>query len=81
MSMNQLSVGEFKAKFSDILSKVMQGESIGITFGKSKKRVAALVPYKKHIESNRIKLGLLEKKASYKIHSDFKMIDAEFLQS
>lgn len=35
--MNQLAVGEFKSNFSQVLQKVLQGESIGITFGKSKK--------------------------------------------
>jgi prevent-host-death family protein len=79
--MTQLSVGEFKAKFSELLSKVLQGESITITYGKSKKKVAALVPYHKAIKGNKIKLGLLEGKASFKIHDDFKMTDEEFLNS
>lgn len=79
--MDQLTVGEFKAKFSDVLIKIMQGKSIGITYGKTKKKVAALIPYKKYIKSNKLKLGLLEKTASYKIHSDFKITDTEFLQS
>ena len=78
--MQQLTVGQFKSKFSEVLGKVLQGESVGITFGKSKKKVAALVPYK-NIQSKKIKLGLLEGKATFKIHSDFKMTDEEFLQS
>ena len=78
--MYQLTVGEFKAKFSQILEKVLQGESFGITYGKSKKKVAALVPYK-NTQSKKIKLGLLKGKASFKIHPDFKMTDEEFLQS
>lgn len=79
--MYQLTVGQFKAKFSEVLGKVLQGESVSITYGKSKKKVAALVPYKKYIKSKKIKLGLLDGKASFKIHSDFKMTDQEFLQS
>ena len=78
--MQQLTVGDFKSKFSQVLEKVKQGESVGITYGKSKKKVAALVPYKK-INSKKIKLGILEGKASFKIHPDFKMTDEEFLQS
>ncbi len=78
--MNQLTVGDFKSKFSQVLAKVIAGESIGITYGKSKKKVAALIPYKK-INSKKIKLGILEGKASFKIHPDFKMTDEEFLQS
>jgi len=79
--MYQLTVGQFKSKFSQVLEKVLQGESVGITYGKSKKKVAALVPYKKYAGEKRIKLGLLKGKASYKISGDFKMTDEEFLKS
>lgn len=78
--MNQLTVGEFKAKFSEVLEKVVAGEVVSITFGKNKKKVAALVPYT-HLKKEKIKLGLLEGKASFSIHDDFKMTDEELLQS
>lgn len=78
--MYQLTVGEFKSKFSQVLEKVLQGESIGITYGKNKKRVAAIVPYSKFIKQTKFKLGLLEGKASFKMHRDFKMADEEFLR-
>lgn len=78
--MYQLTVGQFKSKFSEVLAKVQQGESVGITYGKSKKKVAALVPYQ-NIKQNKIKLGSLKGKATFKIHKDFKMTDEEFLQS
>lgn len=79
--MHQFTVGQFKAKFSEVLSKVLQGESIGITYGKNKKKVAALVPYNKVTKTNRLKLGLLEGKASVKFAKDFKMTIDEFLNS
>ena len=79
--MNQMTVGQFKSKFSEVLEKVLQGESIGITYGKNKKKVAVLVPYKKYIKKTYFKLGLLEGKATFKIHNDFKMSDEEFLAS
>lgn len=78
--MNLLTVGQFKSKFSEVLGKVLQGESIGVTYGKSKKKVAALIPYKK-IKSQKIKLGMLKGKAFLRIHDDFKMTDEEFLKS
>lgn len=78
--MQQLPVGQFKSKFSEVLTKVINGESIGITYGKSKKKVAALVPYK-HLKKAKLKLGLLEGKASFKIHHNFKITDEEFLKS
>lgn len=77
--MNQLTEGQFKAKFSEVLEKVLQGESIGITYGKNKKKVAALVPYNKYISDKKIKLGILEGKASFKIKKGFKITEEEFL--
>lgn len=77
--MYQLTVGQFKSKFSQVLEKVLQGESIGITYGKSKKKVAALVPYSKYAPNKKIKLGLLEGKASFAIKKGFKMTKEEFL--
>ena len=79
--MYQLTVGEFKSKFSQVLEKVLQGGAVGITYGKSKKKVAALVPYKQYAKLTKFKLGLLEGKASFKIHSGFKITDEEFLRS
>ena len=67
--MIQLTVGEFKSKFSEVLSKVLQGESIGITYGKNKKKVAALVPYQKYSSSKKIKLGIWEGKATVSLAS------------
>ncbi len=79
--MYQLTVGEFKAKFSEVLSKVLLGESIGITYGKNKKKVAAMVPYTKLIKQKKFKLGILAGKAFFNTGTSFKIIDEEFLQS
>jgi antitoxin (DNA-binding transcriptional repressor) of toxin-antitoxin stability system len=79
--MIQLTVGQFKSQFSEMLNKVLAGESIGITYGKNKKKVAALVPYKKIMKGKAIKLEPLKGKASIEIHDDFKMTDEEFLKS
>lgn len=79
--MYQLTVGQFKAKFSEMLVRVLKGESIGITYGKTRKKVAALVPYSKLTKNSTFKLGLLEGKASFKIHGGFKMTDEELLRS
>lgn len=79
--MYQLTVGEFKSKFSEVLQKVLQGESIGVTYGKNKKKVAALVPYTRLNHGNKIKRGLFKGKISFKTHKDFKMTTEEFLGS
>ena len=49
--MHQLTVGQFKAKFSEVLDKVLKGKSIGITYGKSKFKMGLLkgkATYKLH---------------------------------
>lgn len=79
--MYQLTVGEFKSKFSEVLEKVKKGESVGITYGKSRKKVAALVPYEKVAQGKPIKLGLYKGEFSFKIKKGFKMTDEEFLNS
>lgn len=78
--MHQLTVGEFKSKFSQMLEKVLQGESIGITYGKSKKKVAALVPYHKFMKTHKFNLGLLAGKAHFKIKKGFKITDEDLLK-
>lgn len=79
--MYQLPVGQFKAKFSQVLEKVLKGESVSITYGKNKKRVATLIPYNKYLKQVKFKLGLLEGKASFRLHQDFKITDEELLSS
>ena len=81
IDMNLLPVGEFKAKFSEVLQKVQEGASFGITYGKDRKKVAMVMPYQKYLKKTKFKLGLLEGKASFKIHNNFKMTDEEFLKS
>jgi len=80
--METLQVGEFKARFSDILKKVENGEEFIISFGKQKQKVAAIIPFEKFVSrrSSR-KIGLLKGKASFKISKNFKTTDQEFLQS
>jgi antitoxin (DNA-binding transcriptional repressor) of toxin-antitoxin stability system len=76
--MEIMSVGEFKAKFSEVLKKVLAGEEIGISYGKSKEIVARLVPKASEKKQKR-KIGILEGKASVHFGNDFKMTEEEFL--
>ena len=77
--MKSLSVGEIKTQFSDVLEKVQQGESFGITYGKSKKLVAEINPPKKQKKIKKRKLGILEGKGSVIFSDDFKMTEEEFV--
>jgi len=79
--MHQLTVGDFKSKFSEIIQKVQQGEVFGVTYGKSKKRVGVFMPIDKFKSKMVRKLGILEGKASFKIHKGFKMTEEEFLEA
>lgn len=39
-----MSVGEFKARFSDVIAEVKAGEEIQVTFGKKKEIVGYFMP-------------------------------------
>ncbi len=76
--MKTMSVGEFKAKFSEVLKKVLAGEEIAISYGKSKEIVARLVP-KIPAKKQRRNIGILEGKGRVHFGDDFKMTEEEFL--
>jgi antitoxin (DNA-binding transcriptional repressor) of toxin-antitoxin stability system len=73
-----LSVGEFKANFSEMLKRVLAGEEIGISYGKNKEVVARLVP-KSTSKKERRKIGILEGKGTIKFGGDFSITEEEFL--
>ncbi len=72
-----LSVGEFKANFSEMLKRVLAGEEIGISYGKNKEVVARLVP-KSTSKKERRKIGILEGKGTIKFEDDFSITEEEF---
>jgi antitoxin (DNA-binding transcriptional repressor) of toxin-antitoxin stability system len=78
-----MPVGEFKARFSDVLQMVEQkGQEIVISYGKRKRKIAAIIPYtalKKR--TNRRKLGVLRGRCGFEIKPDFKMSDEELLNA
>lgn len=75
--MKTLSVGEFKAQFSEILELVKSGESVGILYGKRKQLVAMLVPSQTK-KSGKRKLGPYDGKTKIAFADDFKMTEEEF---
>ena len=79
--MQVISVGDFKARFSEILNQVKKGQEIVISFGKQRKKVAVLMPYNQLKHRPQRKLGLLKGRASYRIRDDFKLSDEEILAS
>ena len=79
--METLKVGELKSNFSNILQRVQAGEEIIISFGKTDKKVAVLVPYDKYISGAPRPLGLLKDKAKCKFGDDFQITDEDLLLS
>ncbi len=43
--MTEMSVADFKARFSEALDRVKRGENVVIRYGRRKEPVAALVPF------------------------------------
>ena len=80
--MKVLTVGEFKAKFSDVISSLLQGKEVAVSYGKKKEKIGVLVPYKDYGKKiKKRKLGIWEGKGSFKLAKDFKMTEEEFLKS
>lgn len=78
--MKTLSVGEFKAHFSDALQMVRGGKKVGVTFGKSGQLVAILAP-PDSAAGHGLKLGLLKGKAAFRARPGFKMTDEDLIAS
>lgn len=78
--MRTLTIGEFKAQFSDVLTAVQAGESVIVCYGRKKLRVAALVPYAEFTAgAGKRPLGLLKGKGAFALAEDFTLSDEEFL--
>ena len=76
--MKTMAVGEFKTHFSQILDEVRHGGKVGILYGKAKKPVAMLVPYRAEKKAKR-EIGILDGKATIQFRDDFAMTTEELL--
>ena len=79
--MQTLTIGELKARFSEVLEKVRKGQEIVISYGKKREKVAVIVPYSAYGPRQERGLGLLKDRAGCIIHDDFEMSDKELLSS
>jgi len=68
--MESFTVGEFKAKFSEVIEKVKAGESVAVTYGKKKELIGVFEA--KTEKPKKRKLGLLKGKAEATFSKDFK---------
>jgi len=79
--MQTLTIGELKARFSEVLGRLRQGQEVVISYGKRREKVAVLVPYSHYSSKPERKLGLLRDRGHCVIHEDFKLSDEEMLKS
>ena len=77
--MKVITVGEFKARLSQIIERILKGEEYVISYGRKKKKIFKVVPYKE--EKPKRKLGSLVGKATATFSKDWKMTTEEFLGS
>lgn len=78
--MKTLAVGEFKTHFSEALEDVRQGKTVGVSFGRKGHLVAVLAP-PTLVHHQRVTLGSLAKKASFRTKSGFKISEEDLLGS
>jgi len=78
--MQNVTIGEFKSRFSHLLNLVKQGEEIVISYGRRKEKVAVVIPYRREGNGKESRnIGILKGKGAYEIKDDFKMTEEEFL--
>lgn len=76
-----MSIGEFKAHFSDVLDAVMAGQTVVVAYGRNRRKVAAMVPYSSLEKKRPRKLGTLVGKTKVRFSPDFKITDEDLLSS
>lgn len=75
--MIEMTVGDFKAQFSNVLELVMNGTDVNILYGRAKKPVATLSKIEE--KSGRRKIGTFDNLASFSEIDDGKITLEEFL--
>ncbi|MBK8506854.1 MAG: prevent-host-death protein [Saprospiraceae bacterium] len=66
--MKTLSVGEFKTRFSEVIDWIEKGETIEVTFGKSKKIIGYFSSKKEpNLPRPKRKIGILEDRIQYEM--------------
>ncbi len=77
--MQTIQVGEFKARFSEMIDSVRAGETIIVAYGRNQEKVAALIPYEQLPALQPRLLGTLAGVASVSFAEDFAITDEELL--
>ncbi len=75
-----MTVGDLKARFSEVIQEIRAGEEIAVAFGKKREIVAYLIP-KSARKLVKRQLGILQDKGKVTFADDFKMTAEEFLEA
>ncbi len=78
--MRTMTVGDLKARFSEVIQEIRAGEEIAVAFGKKREIVAYLIPKSARKPVKR-QLGILQDKGKVTFADDFKMTAEEFLEA
>ena len=76
--MKTWTAANVKNHFAEVIDHVENGGEITVTFGRARKKVAVIVPYKKYFPRKPRRLGILEGKAKYSFSKNFKVGEREF---
>jgi antitoxin (DNA-binding transcriptional repressor) of toxin-antitoxin stability system len=79
--MKTMAVGELKAQFSTVLTEMQDGHPVAVGFGKSKRKIAVLMPYGQYRKAAGRRLGILEGQATCRVLTDFSLSDEDVLSS
>jgi antitoxin (DNA-binding transcriptional repressor) of toxin-antitoxin stability system len=77
--MKTMTVGEFKARFSEAMDAVRQGETVVVCYGRGRRKIAAMVPYASIGQAAERPLGLLQGSVTVTFPDDFALADHELL--
>ena len=75
-----MTVGDLKARFSEVIQEIRAGEEIAVAFGKKREIVAYLIPKSARKPVKR-QLGILQDKGKVTFADDFKMTAEELLEA
>ena len=78
-TMKSIQVGDFKTRFSEVLTAVKAGETFVISYGRKREKVAAIVPYSHVRQPAKRKLGVLAGRARVRFAKNFGVSDEEML--
>lgn len=74
--MRIMTTADVKAHFAEVLERVKSGETVIVSYGRRKEKIAAIVPYAQVATQGPRPLGLLQGKVRYRIGDDFAITDA-----